>query len=338
MAKATYRLKKAVGASGSAVRFSDGLATRGAPPFSLYMSVEGKTRIWTNAVDGVIRPMLASENCWNGKDDDGDGLTDLEDPDCATVPSGAPHVQLEVDAEGSTPLERGRELEVAGPDAEFEAKFWLRPMFLVGLPGPQSWSISVEHTPRALEVREPTIDGTDAGALLGDGFQRTEIADPAKNGGRAGFVSTVVLSLSEPRALDPTKRNSLARANYRVLASDDPLAFPAFIEFSDGLIAVEQSVRNEFVLGGVTAHPELTLSFGCGRGNCRKRGCSSAGTRTTTAAWTFRTPFTTCVSSSPEARRRPLRAPSTAGPTAPRTSSAAKRTRRADRSRSRGIN
>src|SRR6187549_575731 len=60
----------------------------------------------------------------------------------------------------------------------------------------QGWSYGVTTEGSAL-ILTLTIEGTDAKALFSGGFNKTEVVDPAKNGGKNGGVSAVVLSLTE---------------------------------------------------------------------------------------------------------------------------------------------
>jgi len=49
-----YKLLKDVGPDGTLIRFTDRLAYNGSPPTSLSMTVYGKSRLWTTAVDGWV--------------------------------------------------------------------------------------------------------------------------------------------------------------------------------------------------------------------------------------------------------------------------------------------
>jgi hypothetical protein len=54
IARGTYKLLKDVGPDGTLIRFTDRLAYNGSPPTSLSMTVYGKSRLWTTAVDGWV--------------------------------------------------------------------------------------------------------------------------------------------------------------------------------------------------------------------------------------------------------------------------------------------
>lgn len=257
IAKATYTLKKDVGSTGTKIEFSDRLALRGEPPVELTVVALGNSRVWERVTDAVIQKTAGAEICTNGVDDDADGLSDCDDPDCASVPPCAESaLALEADAPGSTALEDANEVEIPGLGSEIEATFFVVP---VGVPlpeGAQGWSISVEHRKEAVDVLSPTIEGTDAGGLIADGFERTEVVDPARNEGRSGFVSAVVLSLTRPVGLDPAKKSSVARARYRAAAG--PGEFPTLVEFRDGLRGSGQPVPNVLTVRGETVFPAYT--------------------------------------------------------------------------------
>lgn len=256
LAKATYTLKKDPGAAGTKIEFSGRLALQTSPRAELNVTVLGKWRVWERGTGAVIRRAGAAEACANGTDDDGDGLADCDDPDCAEVPpctgSG---LALEADAAGSTALEDANEVEIAGLGSEIEATFSVVPVGEPMVEGAQGWSISVEHRGEVLEVLSPTIEGTDAAALFSGGFERTEAVDPARNEGRSGFVSAVVLSLLEPVGLDPARKSSVARARYRAVPGAKAENFPTLVEFRDGLRGSGQPVPNVLTVRGETVFP-----------------------------------------------------------------------------------
>jgi len=89
----------------------------------------------------------------------------------------------------------------------------------------QGWVYQVRHDGRGLSIDSVTIEDTDARRLFQNGFNATKsqdlldcaldptlCADPQT---AAGFISMVVLSLTEPVEL-PVGTNSLARVAYRV--------------------------------------------------------------------------------------------------------------------------
>ena len=262
IARATYTLKKDAGRVGTKIEFSEEIALWRSPPVRLELVAFGKSRVWTQVAEAVIRSAREAEICTNGADDDRDGLVDCDDPDCAAVPPcGGGGLGLEADAAGSTALEDANEVEIAGVGAEIEATFFVVP---VGEPlpeGAQGWSMSVEHPGRALEVLNPTTQGTDAAALVSDHFERTEVVDPARNDGRCGFVSAVVLSLNAPAGLDPARKSSVARARYRTAPGAGRGEFPAVVEFKDGLRGAGQPVPNVLTVRGETVFPAMARSL-----------------------------------------------------------------------------
>lgn len=200
------------------------------------------------------------EICDNTIDDDEDGKADCDDPDCAQHPAcvGGGLV-LEADTSGTTRVGDFNEKEIPTPPVsgtQIEATFYLTPIGPPLVEGAQGWSISVEHQGKALDILSeggfPTIDGTDAGRLISGGFQQTQIVDPARNGGRNGFVSAVVLSLTQPIQLDKTKKQSIARSKYAVAATAAESDFPTVIEFKDGLRGAGQPVPNVITVKGGT--------------------------------------------------------------------------------------
>ncbi len=200
------------------------------------------------------------EICDNGIDDDEDGKTDCDDPDCAEHAACAGGgLVLEADAAGTTRVGDFNEKEIPAPlvvGTQLEATFYLTPIGPPLVEGAQGWSISVEHQGKALDILSeggfPTIDGTDAGSLISGGFQQTQIVDPARNEGRHGFVSAVVLSLTQPVQLDKTKKQSIARSKYAVAATAAEGDFPTVIEFKDGLRGAGQPVPNVITVKGGT--------------------------------------------------------------------------------------
>ncbi|MGQ9590104.1 MAG: hypothetical protein ACUVYA_07400 [Planctomycetota bacterium] len=89
LAKAVYTLKKDVGPDGTKIEFSDRVAPQKSPATALNLTVNGKSRVWTEGTDGLIKKAGGAqvEICNNGVDDDGDQLVDCADPDCAEDPA-----------------------------------------------------------------------------------------------------------------------------------------------------------------------------------------------------------------------------------------------------------
>jgi dockerin type I repeat protein len=113
----------------------------------------------------------------------------------------------------------------------------------------------VTHEPQLTITKDaefPTIDGTDAGKLFSGGFKKTEVVDPAKNNGKEGFVSAVVLSLTEAINLDPSKSQSIARSKYTLEGGLTKTDFPIDIMYMDGLRGIGQPVPNVITVAGDT--------------------------------------------------------------------------------------
>ncbi|MGQ9590708.1 MAG: hypothetical protein ACUVYA_10490 [Planctomycetota bacterium] len=243
------------------VRFEEGLRGKG-QPVANNVTYLGKTKIPSlGSKDLTIERLVAKEtNCTNGVDDDGDQLADCDDPDCAEDPAcKGGGLVLEADTAGSTRVGDVNEKEIGSAPVAgtpIEGTFLITPVGDPLVEGAQGWSISVEHQCKALDILSeggfPTIDGTDAGALWSGGFKQTQIVDPARNEGRCGFVSAVVLSLTEPIQLDKTKRQSIARSKYAVAAAAEAGDFPTLIEYKDGLRGLGQPVSNVITVKGAT--------------------------------------------------------------------------------------
>jgi hypothetical protein len=125
----------------------------------------------------------------------------------------------------------------------------------------QGWSISVAHDTKDFDITSgggfPTIQGTDAAALFNEGFQKTQVVDPAKNGGKGGFISAVVLSLQGGATLDPTKNQSIARSEYTVNPGVTTADYPLSIMFMDGLVGAGKAVPN--LISAVSELPIETM-------------------------------------------------------------------------------
>lgn len=201
-------------------------------------------------------------DCSDGVDNDQDGDVDCDDADCAEDPicqtTGESGIVLAADTDGST-SEGGVNKITLDVGTTFEMIASIIPTGDPFEEGAQGWSISVAHDPALLEIQNdtfPTIDGTDAGGAFADGFQTTEIVDPADNGGTGGFVSAVVLSLTQPIFLDPAQEQSIVRAQYEVLA-----AGVSEIEFLDGLVGGGQPVPNVVTIAGDTVPPDSFVAL-----------------------------------------------------------------------------
>ena len=204
--------------------------------------------------------VVAKEDCDDKVDNDGDSKVDCADTDCSADPAckvvGDTGFDLILDAPGS---KREGNLNVI----EIENKVGNTIIVTASIAptkdpepvGAQGWSISVTNEPQLTITKDatfPTIDGTDAGKLFSGGFKKTEVVDPAKNGGKEGFVSAVVLSLTEAINLDPSKAQTIARSQYTLEAGLTSKDFPIDIMFMDGLRGVGQPVPNVITVAGDT--------------------------------------------------------------------------------------
>ena len=211
----------------------------------------------------------SSEVCNDRIDNDEDGKADCEDPECEADPScGAEEgFDLVLAAEDSVVVEGQSTLE-ASLMAEGGIPVTVS---IVPYPGPQiagvqGWSLSVVHD-RALlgfdpNGGTPTVEGTDAEKLFSGGFQKTEVGKSGGGGGGMGagavpgdgFVSAVVLSLTEAAELDARRSQSVARARYVL---ERPLEAPVIsvVRFVDGLRGSGQPVSNRFTVRGQSVEP-----------------------------------------------------------------------------------
>lgn len=196
--------------------------------------------------------------CDDGKDNDCDGLIDMDDPDCLVLPDQG--LALAMNAPGGTL--QGAKYVAAVSGATVEASGYIEP---VGDPlseGAQGWSISVSHEDDSLDLVSVTIGGTDAGAAFSGGFESTEVVDPAKNAGNAGFVSAVVLSFRKAISLDPTKAQSVIRAQYDFVGDWQKTQ----IVFLDDLRGSGQPVPNVITVAGKTVEPAAKFPLELSRG------------------------------------------------------------------------
>jgi len=226
--------------------------------------LDGRTDCSDQDCSGVA-PCPELEICDNRVDDDGDDLVDCWDADCGA----SPDCEL---AEGGSTGGFVFELTSAGarrsgwrnaldafPGATIGVVAFIVPFREPQADGVQGWSLSIAHDTALVELVDgPTIDGTDAGALLTDGFAKTEIADDGQ-GREQGFVSSVVLSSTQPVTLDPARAQSIVRVTYLVTdhpgADADAGERDEGIRFRDGLEGSGQPVRNELTIDGRTARP-----------------------------------------------------------------------------------
>jgi hypothetical protein len=163
---------------------------------------------------------LSFYGCSSLADEDLDGLTDLEDPDCV---------------------------------------------------GARAWSVSVE-TDGCFGIRSATTLGTLAdlssrppGIRDASSFERSEVVDPARNGGREGAVSTVQLAYPWPIILPPVSESVVLILEGTIDAtglapeeSTPPCRLAIAPGSEPGLTGSSEPVRTVVTTGAETVAPELT--------------------------------------------------------------------------------
>jgi len=117
--------------------------------------------------------------------------------------------------------------------------------------GVQGWSLSIQIS-GAINIGGVTTAGTVVDALFAGGFKKTETIDPAKNEGKNGAVSAIVLSFTEPVTLPPTGTATVL--DFTVNANGPQGADPISgdLKFFDGLRGAGQPVQNALTIGGAT--------------------------------------------------------------------------------------
>jgi len=111
----------------------------------------------------------------------------------------------------------------------------------------QGWSYGVSTEGSAL-ILTLTIEGTDAKALFSGGFNKTEVVDPAKNAGKNGAVSAVVLSLTEGTTLPAKTTSTIGKMDVE-LVIPDPGA-DAKLVYVNGLKGAGQAVQTVITQDG----------------------------------------------------------------------------------------
>jgi hypothetical protein len=111
----------------------------------------------------------------------------------------------------------------------------------------QGWSYGVSPEGNAI-ILTLTIDGTDAKVLFGGGFNKTQIIDPAVNGGKTGGVSAVVLSLTAGTTLPAKSTSSVGKMDVELTIPDAPGT--AKLVYVDGLKGAGQAVQTVITQDG----------------------------------------------------------------------------------------
>ena len=164
-------------------------------------------------------PVPIGFGCSDMTDNDEDGLTDAEDPDCRGI---------------------------------------------------QGWSLSVE-TDACFGISGATTTGTIAALTIAGGirgfssFEKTEVVNPARNEGRFGAVTAVVLSLTNPVIADQVGESKvlvLTGAMDSSTLGPGGLSDPCPLEFIDpgveGLRGAGEPVKTAITVAGETKIPAIT--------------------------------------------------------------------------------
>jgi hypothetical protein len=124
--------------------------------------------------------------------------------------------------------------------------------------GAQGWSISVAAD--GASITSVTIQGTDGAALFNGGFEKSELADPARSqggcAGKSGAVSAVVLSFTLPITLP---QNATATIGIFGVEATIPAEGEgsATLTYVDGCRGAGQAVNNVVTQDGGSAGADL---------------------------------------------------------------------------------
>ncbi|MBI4604565.1 MAG: hypothetical protein HY721_21595 [Planctomycetes bacterium] len=223
--------------------------------------------------DCRAQPVCAGrEVCGDGADNNADGRADCEDPDCEMADpcaGGGGGYDMVVIADDAA-LEGGEYVTHADPEITTGIPVTV---YIVGRGGDlgsgvQGWSLSIAHDKDLIGFDPaggaPTTAGTDVEEFFSGGFTKTEPARDTGAGGRGwggsddgdGFVSAIVLSFTEPRALPPSGAHSVARARYVLKEGFAASGVEAAgVRFQDGLRGSGQPVTNALTVDGRTVKP-----------------------------------------------------------------------------------
>jgi len=137
--------------------------------------------------------------------------------------------------------------------------------------GARGWSFSL-RTPDCFGIASFTTAGTAVEELFDGGLQRTEIVDPADNGGQEGIVSAIALSLSEPVWLPTVGEEILLKVTGNMDSSlvtgpgelSDPCALEINSATTPGLVGTGQPVKTRVTIDTQSRLPavhgaEITL-------------------------------------------------------------------------------
>lgn len=247
------------------ILYQNGLIGSG-QPVNNDVTFEGQTADPSLArlVISIEPPPPPEAACDDGEDNDGDGDVDCDDSDCAgdAICAGGTDLKL-----GTSDDSNAAQIALCTTEEGEEALVtaYIGPNDPADPPrdGAQGWSLGIEHNPAELTITNdtfPTTSGTVAGdvndgGLRNTGFEKTEIIDPARNEGRSGLVSAIVLSFTMPITLNPNEDQSILLARYVVAEGAGGEGFSSEINFVDGLIGAGQPVDTVLTVMGQTLVP-----------------------------------------------------------------------------------
>ena len=125
-----------------------------------------------------------------------------------------------------------------GGNVDFIANVNLSSQNIIGDGGPQGWSLGLTND--GVKIIDARTEGTVAddlrqGGLRDNGFELTEVVNPQRNNNRQGFISAVILSLTQPVTLPPNTTQTIAKATYRAtIPNAETLARLAFVNDLSG--------------------------------------------------------------------------------------------------------
>jgi hypothetical protein len=122
-------------------------------------------------------------------------------------------------------------------------------------PGAKGWSLGVRFTGLDLVVESLTTAGTLAQQSLTGGFWLVEAIDPAKNGGKVGFVEAIVLHLKKDVVLPENTTSPITVFSVRATIPEG--GGSGLIAYEDGLIGSGEPVPNNVTQAGETRIPVL---------------------------------------------------------------------------------
>jgi hypothetical protein len=128
--------------------------------------------------------------------------------------------------------------------------------------GVQGWSFSIamDGDIKFTGPDSVTTAGTAVDALFAGGFNKTEIIDPAKNSGKNGAVSAIVLSFTQDRHLKTTGTESVLDLGISANGPQGEADIVGSLTFLDDLRGSGQPVKNALTVAGNTADNVCNLT------------------------------------------------------------------------------